>query len=94
MSAPLASQLCVLGGIASVAAGLFMTRHRLQRAKRTHQKKGLVHPTMPEGWGVWFFHGFSDVTMATRWVIAMVLFAVWMVLGVGLVSLGLHLAWS
>ena len=92
MPQPLASQLCVLGGIAVISVGLLMTRTRLQRAKRVHQKKGLIHPTMPEGWGVWFFQGFSDVTMGTRWVVAVLVLLFWTVLGVSLVSLGIHLA--
>jgi len=82
-----------VGGLVSFSVGVLMARHRLRQAKRVHRKKGAIHAAMPEGWGSWFFQGFSDVTLATRWVLAILTLAFWTVLGVGLVSLGLQLAW-
>lgn len=85
--------LCMVSGLVAISVGWLLTRSRLRRVKRVHRKKGLVHAAIPEGWGAWFFQGFSDVTMGTRWVVAAGIFAFWMALGVSLVSLGLRLAW-
>jgi len=93
MSEWLSSVVCLVGGLLAIGIGLLMTRRRLQRVKRIHRKKGLIHAESPEGWGSWFFQGFSDVTMGTRWVVGAGILAFWMALGVSLLSLGLRLAW-
>jgi len=76
----------------AIGMGLVLAVSRLRRTRRVHRKRGLVHAAMPEGWGSWFFQGFADVTMGTRWVVAVLLLTFWSVLGVTLVSLGIHLA--
>lgn len=81
----------MLGGAGSVAAGLLVASRRLRKVKRAHHKRGLVHAALPEGWGTWFFQGFSDVTMGTRWIVTILLLVFWIGLGVSLFSLGLRL---
>jgi len=85
--------LCLAGGLVAISVGWLLARSRLKRARRRHRKKKLIHATMPEGWGVWFFQGFSDVTLGARWLVAVFVLVFWVALGVGLVSLGVHLGW-
>jgi len=92
MAQGLLGTLCVTSGLLAVGMGLWLSASRLRRTRRVHRKRGLVHAAMPEGWGSWFFQGFADVTMGTRWMVAGLTLAAFLVLGVSLVCLGLHLA--
>ena len=91
MSSPVLGFVCMLGGAGSLAVGLLVVTRRLRRIARVHHKRGLVHAAMPEGWGTWFFQGFSDVTMGTRWAVTILLLVFWIGLGVSLFSLGIRL---
>ena len=93
MSERIVGWLCVGGGLSAVSVGWLLARSRLKRARRRHRKRRLIHAAMPEGWGVWFFQGFSDVTLGARWLVAVFVLVFWVALGVGLVSLGVHLGW-
>jgi hypothetical protein len=75
-----------------IGVGLWLSASRLRRTKRVHRKRGLIHAAMPEGWGSWFFQGFVDVTMGTRWVVAVLVLAFWVFLGIGLLCMGLCIA--
>ncbi|MBI3312098.1 MAG: hypothetical protein HYZ88_01045 [Candidatus Omnitrophica bacterium] len=90
MSDQFVKALCVGSGFILMAVGLLTTRHRFEQAKRVHRKRGLIQAAMPEGWGGWFFQGFADVTVVTCWVAACFVLAVWIILGVSVIGLGLH----
>jgi len=85
--------VCVISGLVAIAAGLIVTQGRLQQAGRAHRKTSRVHATLPDGWGSWFFHGFANVSKGVGVVTALAQLAVWVVVGVGLVSLGLCVTW-
>ncbi len=87
------SILCLGGGFIAISLGVLLARDRLRRARRLHRKTGLIHAAMPEGWGSWFFQGFADVTAGTRWAVAACILAFWMIVGIGLMSLGVHFGW-
>jgi len=93
MSERLVSYLCVVGGVLAMSVGLLMARRRLRQAKRIRRKEGLIHASIPESWGFWFFQGFSHVTLGTRWMVAVCDLVFWVAFGVGLVSLGVRLGW-
>ena len=71
-----------------IGVGLIRTNASVRRLNRAHRKRGLIHPANPEGWGAWFFQGFSHVTIGTRWIATMAWFAFCVVVGVGLISVG------
>ena len=87
------SLLCSGGGFIAISLGVLLARDHLRRARRLHRKTGLIHAAMPEGWGSWFFQGFADLTAGTRWAVAACLLVFWMIVGIGLVSVGVRLAW-
>lgn len=83
-----ASQVCIVAGLAMIGVGLVTANARVRRLSRVHRKSGLIHPAMPDGWGQWFFQGFSHVTIGTRWVVTMAWLSFCVVVGVGLISIG------
>jgi len=93
MQAGMAGVLCVVGGLAAIASGLAMAATRMKRAQRVHQKSSSKMAAMPEGWGFWFFHGFSAMTLGTDVVRAVFRLAFWTVLGMGLIGVGFRLGW-
>jgi len=52
----------------------------------------LPDAAMPEGWGQWFYQGFSNLTTATHGVVTLIRLAVWVMIGAGLIGLGWRLA--
>lgn len=90
MSSAMLGQACVVGGVILMGLGVLTARRRLVRMNRAQRKRELIHPAMPEGWGGWFFQGFANVTMGTRWVVTMVWLFFCMIVGVGLISVGLQ----
>ena len=92
MSEGALSLLCVASGLGVMVSGLVITRSRVKQARRIRRKASSIHAAMPEGWGSWFFQGLSDVTTGAGLVASVGVLAFWMVFGVALVSLGVHLA--
>ncbi len=86
------SALCIASGIGIMGIGVLAARSRLREVRRFHLKHSLIHTAMPEGWGLWFFQGFSGVTTGTRWFVALLRLLLWLAGGLGLISLGLRLA--
>ena len=82
--------LVITTGVLSTCVGFVIATHRLRTAQRVYRKTEALSAATPEGWQAWFLSGFSGMTMATRWLFAMVAWLAWTAAGVGLVGLGIR----
>ncbi len=85
--------LCLLGSLVATGVGLTVATGRIRWLRRWREKQQLVLSAMPEGWGMWFFQGFSDMTVGTQILRTGVVLGFWMLLAIGFIGLGLRLAW-
>ncbi len=91
MSGSVTHAVCLISGIVAMGLGIVLSRAHLRQVARANRKHGLVHAAMPDGWGVWFFQGFADVTMGTRWAVALAILLAWSGVGLGLITVGMGL---
>ena len=87
------STLVVMTGVIAASVGLLIAVSRLRAAGRAYRKIGTLYDTMPEGWASWFLEGFSELTLGTYWLRALVAFVVWVAVGLWFVGFGLRLFW-
>ena len=85
--------LCLVGSLVAVGIGVTVAAGQLRWLRRWRAKRQGVLSTMPEGWGVWFFQGFSDMTVGTQFLRTALVLAFWIVLAMSFVGLGFRLAW-
>ena len=87
-----AGVLCVMGGILIMAGSGVVARRSLRRTSKAHRRTRSLLGKMPEGLAMWFLGGFSDLTLASRRLLALVTVSLSMGLGVILVVIGLRLS--
>ncbi len=85
------SALCFASGLWAFGLGVLLTGEGLARAARVRHKDGLVHASLPEGWGRWYFDGFAEVAMAVYGIRAVISLIAWIALGSLLLGIGWNL---
>lgn len=93
MTQRLISTLLMMTGALSASVGLLIAVSRLRAAGRAYRKIGTLYEVMPNGWSSWFLGGFSELTMGSHWLWAMVTLAAWVIAGLWFIGLGLRLLW-
>ena len=85
------SGLVIVTGLVALRYSMTSAMKSLRTATRAYHRNASMFPVTPDGWDDWFQSGFSSMTVGSRWLRALAIWAVWTLAGVGLISLGFQL---
>ena len=85
--------LCLLGSLVAIGIGVTVAAGRIRSLRRWQDRQQLVLSAMPEGWGVWFFQGFSDMSVGAKMLRTAIVLSFWMVVALSFMGLGFRLVW-
>ena len=75
-------------GLVAAAIGVVIASHYFRHAHRHYRRVALRSSAMTDGWNVWFFGGFSGISLGIRGVIAILAWLAWTLAGLGFIGLG------
>lgn len=88
MGLPLVGGCVVVMGLVAAAIGMVIAGHYFRDAHRSHHRAALRSSAMTNGWNVWFFGGFSGISLGIRGVLAILAWLAWTLAGLGFIGLG------
>ena len=83
--------LLIVTGLVAAGVGIAVARHGFHAAQRMYFRMAARSTMSPEDWDAWFLGGFSGVSLGFRGLVALVVWLVWTLAGLGVIGLGVRL---